>query len=512
MSSIARNTLVLAVAKTFSVSIYFLFGLFIARLVTPESLGIYTLMSTLLAIGGFVSMFGVPVVAVRTIARDRAAAAATYVDGRAAMLAGGGLAAAGVLGYLLAEMALLGHFDPLRLGLGFLVCGILLFDAMGTVGEAVCQGHEEMQWPALVEIVSGVLRAGAALAALWLLQGRSEALKLYAVFALFLAGSVARGLILPWTARRRFLGGDLPRPSLRRALALLGQSVWLALFQVLRMLRNRMDILLLGLLVATASGMTATATGDTARALYGQAMRVVFTFHIFTQAFNTALFPRMARLTQDPAQRAAARDQYLRTVAFQAWWAAPLAAVTFLYADEIAGWFGPDYRYGIAGLLGTTGQVLRILALAVLLDSVSGPVGMLIVGIPGLDRKLPLLGSTMAAVSLSLNLLLIPRWGMLGAAAAALGSSTFELLAKAFVVRRLLAHPLAILGRALPYLGLALLMAAGLAATPLRGHPLLGGCIGAVAYAAASLALGLVDAALAQRLRERLRSLRRAGA
>ncbi|TAH38129.1 MAG: hypothetical protein EYC70_05775 [Planctomycetota bacterium] len=502
--SVARNTLLLAIAKTFSVSLYFLFGIVLPWAVTEEANGVYTLMSTLIAIGGFVTMFGVPLLVTRGIARDPARTAEAFVDARTTTLLGSAAAALLVFGYLGLRMGLQDGWQPPYLVLGLLICGILYFDARGTVGEAVCQGHEAMQFPALIEILTGTVKAGLAMAALFLLRGRvDDAVQLYAVYAMFLLGSVVRGMLLPAIARRRFIPGELPAPSLRRAGALLSESVWLALFQVMRMLRNRMDILLLGLLVPVAAGMDEVAAGKAATGLYGQAMRVVFVFHIFTDAFSRAIFPRMARLTRDPATRDEARLQYLRTVAFQAWWAAPLAAVIFLYADQVAGWFGATYRDGIPGLDGTTGDVLRIVALAMLLDSIGGPVGMVIIGIPGNERKLPWLGLALAGTSLLFNLLLIPRYGILGAAYACVAAAAAEFLVKILIVRGLLSEPLAMLGRAAPCLVLAAALAALLSATPLRAQALLGGAVLAVAYAGASAAFGLVDPAIKNRLRAR---------
>lgn len=503
--SVARNTLILLVAKTFSVSLYFLFGMFIGRFVATETNGVYTTMSTLLAIGGFVTMFGVPWITTRTIARDHGASAACYVDARTAMLLGSLVAALFVFAYLGLRMLALGHFDPNELLLGLLVCGILFFDAHGTVGEAVCQGHEAMQLPGLIEIVTGVIKAGLALLALYLMQERaSEPVKLYVVYGLFLLGSAARGWILPRVARRRFIHQPLPAASLRRARALLGESVWLALFQVLRILRTRVDILLLGLLVPVGALLDQVTAKDQAVGLYGQAMRVMFVFHIFTQAFNQAIFPRMSRLTRDPARHEEVRTQYLRTVGFQAWWAAPLAAVTFVYADQVAGWFGAQYRDGLPGIDGTTADVLRIVTLAMLLDSIGGPVGMLIIGTPGNERKLPLLGLALVTASVLFNLFLIPRYGILGAAYACVAAAAVEFLAKVLVVRKLLREPLAMLGRVLPYLLLAVALAAALRCTPLREHAILGGLALAAVYAAASWFGGLLDPGIKSKILARL--------
>lgn len=511
MASIARNTLVLAVAKTFSVAMYSVFGLFISNLVTLQANGVYSLMSALLFFGGIMTMFGVNLVVVRGIARDPGQAGQYYVDARSALLGGTLLSCVGIFGYMFWEMWVQDSFDPTRLVLCGLVCGILIFDALGTVGEAVCQGFEAMEFPAAVEIVTGMLRAGGALATLWwlrqhglhsgvLLEDQDQDLKLYAIFVLFLLGSMARGLLLPWVARRRFVRGPLPASSLRGALELLRQSVWIALFQMLRMMRNRLDILLLGVMVPAIPGRSLAETADDARGIFSQAMRVLFVFHTFTLAFNTAIFPRMSRLTQDPELRDDARRQYVRQVAFQNWWSVPMAAVIFLYAPQIAAFFGDKYLGGVPGLQGTTVDVLRIVVFAMLLDSIGGPVGMVIIGLPGLLQRLPLLGLVLAGVSLGINLALIPRYGILGACYASVAASAVEIVLKALFVRKLLKQPWAMVGTSLPFLLLAAALAGGLLLTPLRAHPVLGGAAYALAWAGLTWAFRLVDPAVSKRV------------
>lgn len=496
MSSLARNTAWLTLGKTFSVAIYALFGLVLPQLVTTAVNGVYTLMSTLLFFGSMASTFGVPTILIRTIARDPTRASAVFVNARRAMLAGAGLSAVAVMLYLLGEMAWQRSFDAERLILAAFVCAILGVDALGGLGEALCQSRERMVFPARVEVLTGALRGGGALACLLLFPGGG----LYGVFACFLVGSTARGLIMLGEARRLLAGQELPPATWPRTFGLLRESIAVAVFRLLRMMRNRVDSLLLGLLVLPAAGLSLMETADSARALYGQAMRVIFVFHTFTTALNTAIFPRMARLTAGEGGLGEARVQFARVVRYQAWWASLLAAAVFGYADQVAGWFGPEYRDGIAGIQGTTGQALRLLLVAVLLDSIGGPIGMVMVGRPEMDRKLPWFGGALAASNLVLNLLLIPRYGLIGAGCASLGASVIELGLKTHYARVLLGSARPLLG-ALPYLPLAAGAVYALRWTPLATHPLLGGAVAAAVYLAVCLALGLVDPALTRRVR-----------
>ncbi|MFQ5748540.1 MAG: polysaccharide biosynthesis C-terminal domain-containing protein, partial [Planctomycetota bacterium] len=225
-------------------------------------------------------------------------------------------------------------------------------------------------------------------------------------------------------------------------------------------------------------------------------------FHTLTQGFNAAIFPRMARLTGKHGDLSEARRSFFRAVRYQAWWAAPLAAGIFLYSDNIAGWFGAQYRDGIPDLDvgGTTASALRILVIAMLLDAVGGPVGMMVLGTGTLDRFLPVLGGTLAATSVIFNLLWIPRYGILGAAQASLVASGIQGVIKVILVSKLFGNPWPLLLRPLPYFALAVGMGFALAAGPLASSPLLGGLAGAFSYGVVTLALGLVDPAIRKRL------------
>lgn len=504
MASVARNTAYLTIAKTLNVAIYAIFGLLLGKFVTVETNGLYGLMSALLFFGSMAASFGIPLVLVRAVAQERGRAGEVFVEARTAMLLGSIVAGVAIVGYLAVEMHLQGRVEGVRYLLALLVTGILVADSWAAAGEGIFQGFEEMTFPAKVDIVTGALRVAGGLAALFLLRD-AGAWTLVAIYSVFFVGSGLRALWLTPAAQRRFLPADLPPARIGEAVAMFKRSLGVALFRMLRMVRNRVDTLLIGLLIPVTF-LSLQETADLARGIYTQAFRVVLVFHTLTLAFNTAIFPGMVRAAGADGDLVGARQRFFRAVAYQAWWAAPLAAVTFLYSDDIAGWFQPEYRDGVPGVNGTMGEVLRILVIAVLLDSVGGPVGMVVLGNPRMDKFLPLLGGALAGLSVVLNLLWIPRFGILGAAYASLAASALEVVLKLFLVSRLLGRPWIMLPRTLPYVALAAAMAWTLSQSPLASHPIGGSVSGAAVYLAATLALGLVDPAIRRRL---VRALRR---
>lgn len=497
MSLVARNTLLLTVAKFFSVAIYSVFGLLLARYVPTAQNGVYGLMNSLLFFGSLVCAFGIPLVVTRAVARNPSGAAQTYVDGRAAMWLGAGVAWLGIFGYLAYESWDYGVFEPQKFLLAALVCAIVLFDALGSLGEGVFQGFERMATPALVEIASGLVRAGGALLALILAP---EEYRLYAVWSVFLLGSAARGLLMPSLVRRRLLGGaPLPASSFARGVRLALESGHVGVFRMLRMLRNRLDVVLIGTLIAMpAIADPSLWNPDEARGLYAQAVRVIVIFHTLTLAFTTAIFPRLVRETTEGGSLEQARNSYRAAVDWQAWWAAPLAAGLFLYAPVVCGWFGPQYRDGLPamGLDDSTADVLRVLLLAVFLDCVGGPMGAVMLGLKSMERRLPAVGLAIAGTSVVMNLILIPRFGLLGAAWASVCAAAVEFCVKILLVRELFGNPWPLLGRIVPHTLLAGGMIGLLLLLDLGERAIVGGLVGAAAYGLASTMLGMTHPAL----------------
>jgi O-antigen/teichoic acid export membrane protein len=283
--------------------------------------------------------------------------------------------------------------------------------------------------------------------------------------------------------KKNLLNGEVVSAKLSDAFSLIKSSGFIAVFRMLRMLRNRLDILLIGVLfVSMVEGVAADA--DVARAIYAQAVRVAIIFHTITIAFNTALFPRMARQTGDNKDVSAVRETYSRAVRWQGFWAIPLAAVVFLYADNISSFFGADYLNGSPenGVLGTTGQMLQVLLIAVLFDCIGGPIGFVMLGYKDTERKAPMIGGVIATSSLVLNLLLIPIYGILGAAMASAITAFIEFVIKVVVVAKHLGSPWPIFVRLLPYVGITAVSVGAIFVAGLEDYAIWGALLAGTIY------------------------------
>ena len=454
MSLIARNSLFLSIAKFFSISIYAVFGLVLARQVTTDQNGVYSLMTTLLFFGGMISSFGIPLVITREVSRNKDKLVRFFYEGILAVRLGAFLATL-VLGvYITVEQYLRGEVHTQIYLLFFLVMLTALVDAAAGVCDALFQAYEKMATPALVEILTGLLRAGGAMMAIYVAPPE---FRVHAVFIIFAVGSSLRFFFMSKLVRSNlFSTTDLDlRHSVKiiDAWKLIKSSGFIAVFRVLRMLRNRLDVLLLGVLfVSAVEGVQANP--DVARGIYMQAVRVAIIFHTITIAFNTALFPRLARETEDKNSLDGIRSTYSRAVRWQSFWAIPLACMVWLYSDGIAQFFGTDYLNGSpeSGVLGTTGDMLKVLLIAVVFDCIGGPIGSIMLGYKEMEKKIPKIGLLLVGISLILNIILIPRYGILGAAIASAITAGFEFILKVGIVSRRLGSPLLILSGIFPFL------------------------------------------------------------
>lgn len=501
MSRLARNTLLLTLAKFFSVAIYGLLGLVLPRHVTLEENGIYALMVSLQIFGGMIGSFGVPLVVTRELARRPEEGPRLWAHGRLAMLLGCAASLLLLAGFLGWESAAHPDTAPRKWLLFALVAVMVFAESIGSLGDAMFQGHERMGRPAAVEIGTGAFRAGGAWLAMTLLPAPW---RLEGIFLCFCAGTVWRALVIRRLVHAELLHhAPIPHAGLADAWAAIRASGPVALFRMLRVIRNRMDVILVGVLIVHAAS---AADPDDARGLYGMAVRLALVFHTVTLAFTTALFPRFARMTAEGQDLAALHGPYARAVRWQAWWCTPLAAGLFFYADPINAWFGAKYLHGLPEVgLASSAALLPWLMSGTYLDCIGGPVGMVMMGVPRLERTIPWLGLLFAASSVLLVVALVPTYGLMGAAWASLAAAALEYVVKMVVVGRTLGPPLRIMAGVVPYVAVAAAMVGALGLLGLHQRPLLGAALGAALYLTACALLRLTDPALGEFLRRRLR-------
>jgi O-antigen/teichoic acid export membrane protein len=303
----------------------------------------------------------------------------------------------------------------------------------------------------------------------------------YVSQAVVMTAMLPRGVRLAWS-RSRATWRRLLRISLP-----FGATV------VVNYLYFRLDVLLLSILRDTEEV-----------ALYGLAYRVLEGLIVLPSYFMFALFPEIARLTDDRA-----RVDGIVVTALEAMQvlALPLVTLGIVFADDIVAVIG-------GAEFEDSASVLRILMVALGISYVSGVYGNALVAIGRQDAlfkwSLVVLGANLAA-----NLALIPPFGAVGAAIAVVASEALAF----FVVRRLYGAggvtprvapaPRILLAGAVMVVAVApkfLLPDGTLAALP---TVILGSAVGLLVYVAAMAALRAVPEAIAAQLPHRLSGLGR---
>ncbi len=359
------------------------------------------------------SSLGMEMVLLRTVARDRAAFAATWA--RALAVSGCGFAVLFVAVLLYGWLFLT---PALRVLLPYLACSDALFGKITQLGSRALQGADLPRWSAqLAALTNGARALTAALLAMWaggllgpVLHHVSavEWVRLYCMVSL-LVSMASLMLVTRLLGRPRWSG--LTRAHLAEGLSFSFSSSAISVY-------NDVDKTLL-----LSYGMAAAA------GVYGAAYRVIDVVSTPIVSLFAAASPRLFRQGAEHGARGAAEGaaRLLRWSVPFALLAAPLLA---LGAPALPRLFGHSFA-------GST-SALRFLCLLPLFRGLHYAYG---TAITACTSQWPRTAAQAGAalLNLALNLLLIPRWGWRGAAVASLLTDGALAVATFLVVQSLVA-------------------------------------------------------------------------
>jgi O-antigen/teichoic acid export membrane protein len=383
LQRVTRNFLALTASLILERGVSFVLFLIIARRLGADALGEYALALSFLAIFETVSVFGQNLLVVREVVRDRDNAGRYLVNSSALVLIAAVLcgiimpASARVLGYPAQTVFYVG-----------LAALILIPDSLSAVPEAVLQAWERMEFITLFRFVTNLLGAGLAIGLL--LTGAGLAV----VFYTLLAQRILLTILYAVVVRQRLPGPLSWRPDLdffRRLAQLswtfLGMSVFSAVFKNVDML------ILRGLADAAEVGY------------YSAADRPVQVAGLLGPIVMTAIFPSLtATFRGDPERFAQLLETTLRGLAAFT----PLIAMLFTLA-------APAF-VGVAYGAGYTAAVLPFQVLAWSLPPTFLAALLFRVLLASNHERVSLRVAFVNMIaSVILNLLLIPRWGAVGA-------------------------------------------------------------------------------------------------
>ncbi len=404
----------------------FLFTLLVARMVGAKAFGFYTLGVTTVTLLSRFSVMGLDRGTIRYVSIKRRAGDGGGIWQVILTAIGVGLLVSTTVAILLAirpqfflklfrwtdKTYLLELFPIFALALPAMV--------MVSIGVAGTQAFRTMRYRALIPSTLIPLTKLLAALALFLVFGVSALTPTLAFAGAQMLGGILALYFLFRLARHYTRTMHASREA-GLVKELMIYSFPLLLSSVLVYLNGRTEIMVLGIYnQADASG------------IYNAAMRFATLPAMVLTAFNAIFAPVIADLHhRGEMERLGALFKLVtRWVTMTA---LPLILVLFLYAPEFIGFFGHDFAAGV--------EVLRILSFSTLVNVSTGSVGVMIL-MAGYSQLALFNAFLTLLIALGLDFLLIPQWGIVGAAAAGMLSLMIVNLVNLGEVRYLLGiHP-----------------------------------------------------------------------
>ena len=396
---ISRHSSVFFAGTVFTAAAGYLFKIYLARVLGAEALGIYALGMTIVSFLGVFNALGLPQAAVRFVAAYAGTARPDLLRGflgrSSAMLLASNLLLG--LGMMLAGPWVAVHFyhTPALGAYMGLFALVMLFAAFNAFFGQVLAGYKDV---ARRTIITSFI--GSPLNMVFTVALVAVGLGLWGYIAAQVAGAVVVLLMLVTTvwkltpaAARSF---TQPWPRLERQVISFSAAVFGMTF--LEFLMAQADKIFIGYY------LSARQVG-----IYAISATLVAFVPIILQSVNQIFAPTIADLHARGERQLLGRIFQTLTK-----WilglTLPLAGVMIIFAPGLMRIFGHDFEAGWPILvIGTAGQ---------LVNCAVGSVGYLLL-MSGEQRRLIRVQAFMAAVMVLLSLLLIPRWGIVGAAAGA---------------------------------------------------------------------------------------------
>ena len=440
MGNISRQSSFFFIGTIFTAATGYVFKVYLARVLGAEALGIYALGMTIIGFVGVFNAFGLPQSAVRFVAAYRATGRIEQLRhflGRSLfLLLLSNFALGGLL--LLAGPWIAIHFyrtPELEEYFGLFVLLMLLAVLTTFLGQ-VLAGYKDVARRTVITNFVGtplamVLSVGLIVGGLGL-RGYILAQLMSGVAVLVLLGLAVRRLTPP-------AQNGLPvfSPLEKQVVSFSALALGVSL---LEFLMAQSDKVLIGFY------LNARDVG-----IYAVAMGLVSFVSIVLQSVNQIFSPAIADLH-------ARGDLALLARLFQTltkWCLGltlPLGAVMIIFAPVLMHVFGRDFEAGWPVLvIGTVGQVVNCGV---------GSVGYLLL-MSGHQRDLVRIQTVMAFVMIALGLLLVPKWGILGAAIVAALTNLISNLWYLWEVRRKLGmspYNMSYFGLLLPFVGTLLVL------------------------------------------------------
>ena len=385
--TIAKNTFWLSISETTGRLLRVIIIIYAARVLGAAGWGAFSYMASLAAILTIFSDIGISTVLIREVVKNPSARESYFSTAFVLKLVLAGIS----LSIILFGVPFFTGI-PISKALILFIGLLFIFDSFRRFGTSLFRAEERMEWEAFVNIITQVIIVSGGLLALLMVATPESLAAAYATGAgvgLFITGYLLRDSIKNIFSS---FTKSLIKPIIKAAWPLSIAAVFSALLV-------NIDTVMIGWF------KDATNVG-----LYAAAQRPIALLYILPTLIVGGFFPALARFAnKDKEQFGDVLERGLKFIFLAAF---PIAIGIILTADQIV-----SVLYGAEYILSASS--LRILSLTIL---TAFPIGIIIHGIFAYDKQhiLVPLWATGTLLNIGLNLLLIPRMGISGAAWASL--------------------------------------------------------------------------------------------
>jgi len=457
---ISRNTAYLAAAEMVSKVLQFVVMIYAARLLSQEDFGKFSFALSLSFIAMILADWGLNQLLVRTVARDKGGLE-KYVANSIFLK----IIFSALSGAFIVIVLNLFRYPQTTKGIVYI---IWLFAILGTFTEllySIFRAFERMEFDSLLKITRMAVLAAASITILVLGKG----IVAFSVsFVAVEAGVVLMGSLIVW---RVFSRGRLSFSLLDVA-------------YMKSMLREALPFglaILFGSLYFYISGfMLSVMEGDVAVALFSSAYNIALAVLFVPMVYTNAIYPVLSRYHASSREKLALL--YGRSLKYLYIIGLPVSVGLYALSDGIVAFlYGAEYA--------AASLVLKIIAWYLFLKFVNFHLGITLSAIDRQKQRMIGQGIT-AGVNVLLNLILIPLYGIAGAAISTLVTEVVLFITYHTFVSKTVRLPFSVGGVARPLIAAVLMFGA---VQYLHLHVLILAGIGAAVYATAIFLLRTFD-------------------
>ncbi len=419
-TAIIKNAGINIVGQLFFVAAQFMVSIIITRAMGPELYGIYVLAITIISLLGIVALCGMENTMVKFVAQFKGQNDTPRLKGT--IFWGIGLVSVvsvllGIVLYCTSGLLANKVFHEIRLQFVLRIVAIALpFSSITLVLVAALQGAKFITYKVLIQrIFVPAIRVVCVALAIYLgyrLIGLSWVYVFMAVIGSLLAG---------YYMLKSFRGVLKNQPLLVEKKQLLRFSTPLLFSSVFNRIISSADMILMGYFLPSAMV-----------GIYGAANRIKPIISMPLNAVNITFAPMISDLSAKN-KREKLEHQFKTTNRHVLTVSLPLFALLAIFSRQIMGVFGTKFVYGA--------EAMMLLCAGQLINAVSGSVGYMLM-MTGRAMANLINSGFLCTVNILLNLYLIPKYGILGAAwANVIAISAIQLLRLAEVWYFLKMHP-----------------------------------------------------------------------